>query len=102
MNTQNEPIEGMVVVAQYEGKTEAELACGLLVSAGFAATLDEREVFHGVSESLPLEALIGVMVPEAEVEQARQLLAEAQRSGGTTAEDVAEAIEEPPTDGAVV
>ena len=35
-------MEGMTVVAQFEDRTEAEIACGLLVSAGIAATLEEH------------------------------------------------------------
>jgi hypothetical protein len=83
-------MEGMTVVAQFEDRTEAEIACGLLVSAGIAATLEEHEVLHGVSESLPIEAEVGLLVPDSEAADATELLDKVRASGGTLPSDVAQ------------
>jgi hypothetical protein len=81
--------EEFTVIQRFEDRTEAELACGLLVSAGLDAKLEEHELLYGISESLPIEGAVGLMVPPAQVEDAKQLLADARNSGGTVAEDIA-------------
>jgi hypothetical protein len=82
--------ETLTMVQRFEDRTEAEMACGLLVSAGLDATLEDHELLIGVSNSLPIEAAVGLLVPPAQVEQAKQLLLDAQKGGGTRASDVDE------------
>jgi len=78
-------------VQRFESLTEAEIACGLLVSAGLHASLQEHQLMAGVSVSLPIEGLVELQVPASEFEDATKLLADVQQSGGTLASDVAEA-----------
>ncbi len=80
--------ETLTVIQRFEDRTEAELACGLLLSAGMNASLEESELLHGVSDSLPIEAAVGLMVPPEQVDEAKLLLADARDSGGTLASDV--------------
>jgi len=80
--------EEFTIIQHFEDRTEAELACGLLVSAGLDAKLEEHELLHGFSDSLPIEGAVGLMVPPAQVEDANQLLASARASGGTVAADL--------------
>jgi hypothetical protein len=87
-------MDELTVVQGFEDRTEAELACGLLIAGGLSAVLEEHELLHGVSDSLPIQAAVGVMVPADQLEQARQLLADARNSGGTQASDVAAAAAE--------
>jgi hypothetical protein len=94
MKTNEAPMDTLTVVQRFEDRTEAELACGLLMAAGLSAVLEEHELLHGVSDSLPIEAAVGLMVPEDQVEQARQLLADVAKSGGTQAADVTAAAAE--------
>jgi hypothetical protein len=82
----NQPKE-FDVIQHFEDRTEAELACGLLVSAGLNAQLEEHELLHGFSDSLPIEAAVGLMVPPDQVEDARALLESVRNSGGTLAAD---------------
>ena len=76
------------IIQHFEDRTEAELACGLLVSAGLDAKLEEHELLRGFSDSLPIEGAVGLMVPPAQVEDANALLATARASGGTVAADI--------------
>lgn len=78
----------MEVIQRFEDRTEAEIACGLLVSAGLDAQLEGHELLHGVSESLPIEGAVGLMVPAGQVEEATELLKSARSSGGTQAADI--------------
>lgn len=78
----------LTTLQRFEDRTEAEIACGLLLSAGLDARLEEHELLHGVSESLPIEGSVGLMVPVGQAEEASRLLAEARNSGGTQASDV--------------
>ncbi len=81
----------MSTVAVFDTLTEAELAQGLLQSAGIEAVLDDHDLFHGVSDALPAEGAVSIVAPEDQVEDAKLILADAQASGGTTAQDVADA-----------
>lgn len=76
------------VVQRFEDRTEAELACGLLQSAGLDATLEDHELLVGVTPSLPIEGAVGLLVPEEQVEEAKRILTEVRSSGGTIASDV--------------
>ena len=80
--------ETLTMVQRFEDRTEAELACGLLVSAGLDATLEEHELLHGVSDSLPIEGAVGLLVPPEQVAEAARLLHDAQSGGGTLMSDV--------------
>jgi hypothetical protein len=81
-------MDELIVVQRFEDRTEAELACGLLIAGGLAAVLEEHELLRGVSDSLPIEAAVGLMVPADQLEQAKQLLADVRSSGGTQMADV--------------
>jgi hypothetical protein len=93
-------MDELVVVQRFEDRTEAELACGLLMAGGLSAVLEEHELLHGVSDSLPIEAAVGLMVPGDQVEQAKQLLADVRKSGGTQMADVTAAAADAKAQGA--
>ncbi len=80
--------EELTVIQRFEDRTEGELACGLLLSAGLNASLEEHELLHGVSDSLPIQGSVGLMVPADQEDEAVQLLRDARSSGGTVASDV--------------
>lgn len=81
----------MATVGNFEDVNEAELVCGLLVSAGLPAIVENHEAMHGFSETLPIEAHIRVLVPFSDETTAREIIAASQTGGGTTDADVAEA-----------
>ena len=86
--------ETLETVQRFESLTEAEIACGLLESAGLHAQLQEHQLMTGVSQSLPIEGLVELQVPASEFADATRVLAEVSQSVGTLASDVAEASAE--------
>ena len=68
-----------VVVTTVSGETEAEVVCGLLRSAGIECGHRVTEATDSAFEGLAFDGPREILVPEADLEAARAVLADAQR-----------------------
>ena len=69
--------EDVVVVTVVPGETEAEIACGLLRSAGIKCAYRDTEAIDSTIEDFIASGPREILVKEEDLEAARELLQEA-------------------------
>jgi hypothetical protein len=73
-----EPDEGVVLTVVSDGP-EADVVCGLLRSAGIDCTYRDTEAIDSALEDFTAAGPREILVPEADLETAKAVLADSQR-----------------------
>jgi Putative prokaryotic signal transducing protein len=73
-----EPDEGVVLTVVSDGP-EADVVCGLLRSAGIDCTYRDTEAIDSALEDFTAAGPREILVPEADLEAAKAVLADSQR-----------------------
>jgi hypothetical protein len=74
-------VDAPVVLTVVSGESEAEVVCGLLRSAGFECAYRDTEAIDSQLEDFMPAGSREVLVHPSDLEEAKQLLADAQQKG---------------------
>jgi len=74
-----EPDEGIVLTVVSDGP-EADVVCGLLLSAGIDCTYRDTEAIDSPLEDFTAAGPREILVPESDLEAAKAVLADSQRT----------------------
>ena len=73
------PFRGLVAVAEYGSKFDADVAVGALEAAGIAATASYDPALNSVASFMASDRTVEVVVAQADLDAARRVLADRQR-----------------------